>query len=341
MLACEAGNLQKVRVILQKQANPKKFIESMHSIRLGGCKNTPLHAGAVSGCAALCELLVQYKCQINARAYSDDNSTPLMLAALHGHTEAGQVLVHLGANVHATNAQGDTALSLAVGRGNFAFCTFLVDSGGASLQHANILPSAAQSGNVDLCRWIMEEQNIHEPALLIAPMIRAISLGRADVCRFLLERGALVNASSNAENSYLSMACRRGDANLCRLLLTHGAAPSGGNLWEAACAGYPEVCRLIVEAGIDINKPYRDRTMTALHGAALMNHVETVLMLLEAGADPRLRHDGGQSMIEMAKEKGNEAVLGVTLAWLARLAALQAAQEVQMGSCPGSCVGLK
>lgn len=251
------------------------------------------------------------------------------------------MLVQLGANVHATNAQGDTALSLAVGRGNFAFCTFLVDSGGASLQHANILPSAAQSGNVDLCRWIMDEQNIHEPALLISPMIRAISLGRVDVCRFLLERGALVNASSNAENSLLSIACRFGNANICRLLLMHGATPSDMDLWDAACDGKSEVCRLIVAAGIDINKPYKDRMMTALHGAALMNRVETVVALLEAGADPRLRHGGGQSMIEMARENGNEAVLGVTLAWLARQAALGAAQEMQMGSCPGSCVGVK
>lgn len=64
-------------------------------------------------------------------------------------------------------------------------------------------------------------------------------------------------------------------------------------LASAAAAGDVEICRILIEAGADLDAPsgLGVRT-TALHRALLSNNAECVRMLLEAGADPNLEIDG-------------------------------------------------
>jgi ankyrin repeat protein len=64
-------------------------------------------------------------------------------------------------------------------------------------------------------------------------------------------------------------------------------------LASAAAVGDIEICRILIEAGADLDAPSgQGMRTTALHRASEHNNVECVRMLLEAGADPNLAVDG-------------------------------------------------
>eukprot|EP00808_Paulinella_micropora_P027266 g64663.t1 len=58
------------------------------------------------------------------------NATAFMLAAQHGHTEVGRLLLARKADVNATDQHGDTALHLALRHGHFPTAEVLVAAGG-------------------------------------------------------------------------------------------------------------------------------------------------------------------------------------------------------------------
>ena len=55
--------------------------------------------------------------------------TLLMLAALVGNTKIGELLISCGADVSKINTHGDSALSLAAGKGHLPFVKLLMDHG--------------------------------------------------------------------------------------------------------------------------------------------------------------------------------------------------------------------
>ena len=62
--------------------------------------------------------------------------------------------------------------------------------------------------------------------------------------------------------------------------------PSHTPLTAACAQGHSEIARLLLEAGVDINKPDTIFNRTALILASAEGHVETVRLLLQARADP-------------------------------------------------------
>ena len=59
------------------------------------------------------------------------------------------------------------------------------------------------------------------------------------------------------ENSPLGRAIRTGDADTLRRLLDEGARPSDDDISEAQNGEFPEVCKVLITAGlIDINEDF-------------------------------------------------------------------------------------
>ena len=70
------------------------------------------------------------------------------------------------------------------------------------------------------------------------------------------------------ENSPLGRAIRTGDADTLRRLLDEGARPSDDDISEAQNGEFPEVCKVLITAGIiDINEDFE------LAGDLLINMV--------------------------------------------------------------------
>jgi len=117
------------------------------------------------------------------------------------------------------------------------------------------------------------------------PLHLAAFFGNTDVAKYLVTRGAAVNAVSRnrkfaVSNTPLEAAAAAQQVNMVRLLLKLGADPnarSGGG-------------------------------MTPLHEAAGNGNMEIVKLLLSAGASVRAKSDSGKTPAELASERRHEDV---------------------------------
>lgn len=160
----------------------------------------------------------------------------------------------------------------------------------------------------------MVDRRIHEAA----------RLGDAATVRELLDAGMDVNASDEDNATALHWAAAWGKEDVALLLLGAGADPSRtdheGNtpLHLASKKGYTSpklVNHLLQHSAVDVNAR-NAAGMTALHHAARRGRSDMVRLLLEAGADPSLRDDGGHVPLDLALQHRRDAVVDVLKGWV-------------------------
>uniref|UniRef100_A0A8B9PNK2 K Homology domain-containing protein n=1 Tax=Apteryx owenii TaxID=8824 RepID=A0A8B9PNK2_APTOW len=154
-------------------------------------------------------------------------STPLMEAAQEGHLELVKYLLAAGANVHATTATGDTALTYACENGHTDVADVLLQAG-ADLEHES------EGGRT--------------------PLMKAARAGHLCTVQFLISKGANVNrATANNDHTVVSLACAGGHLAVVELLLAHGADPThrlkdgSTMLIEAAKGGHTNVVSYLLD----------------------------------------------------------------------------------------------
>jgi len=181
-------------------------------------------------------------------------------------------------------------------------------------------------------------------ALTIAAALR----GSGPSVKLLLDAGAAADLPEgvHSKNTPLLLASMTGDVENVKLLLAHGAEPTSSALSEAVTFGYPDVVRILIDAGAN-PKLTESSGINLLHWAAVANrpavipilaaagvainaqdeHGFTPIMyaatidfgnttalqaLLKAGGDPKIRNEDGRNAIEQAHHFGHvnlEAVL--------------------------------
>ena len=113
-------------------------------------------------------------------------------------------------------------------------------------------------------------------------MHKAASGAHLDTIVYLCDAGALVDASSELGMTPLLLAAQKGNPDTCRLLLGSGAS---------------------VDA--------KDSTFgwTGLHFATSESHESTMACLIEGGANPRAKDEGGRSAVYCAKHPSIKVLL--------------------------------
>ena len=108
------------------------------------------------------------------------------------------------------------------------------------------------------------------------PLHYAILGGNEETVRYLLSRGALVNAHNIFRETALHWACKEGNPMIVRLLLQHGA--------------FPNV--------LDTERN------TPLHWAAEYDHKDIILLLLENNCEASLhiKNEDGLNPLQVAKQ---------------------------------------
>ena len=183
-----------------------------------------------------------------ANARAESGASALMTAIYHGKTDVRDLLLERGArlDIHEAAAAGKSG-----------------DVAALATQNPDAINSFSADG--------------------FTPLALAAFFGQRDVAQWLLANGADVNAVARNPTGYtpLTGAVARGDAEIVRLLLSHGA-----NATHRYGAGY-----------------------SALHQAAANGKLEIVKLLLDHGAAPSALTDDGQTPLSMAEAKGQtEAV---------------------------------
>jgi ankyrin repeat protein len=118
----------------------------------------------------------------------------------------------------------------------------------------------------------------------LTPLMAAAQLGRADMARLLIRRGARITARSGCGQTALAYAASSGDADTIVLLLQSGADPNVtdafGNtplIWASQCGDADKV-RALLAAGADPARSNRSG-WTATKAARAFGYPDIVMLL--------------------------------------------------------------
>lgn len=117
----------------------------------------------------------------------------------------------------------------------------------------------------------------------IVPVFYAVERGRLDVLQLFVENGADVNQVCNG-------------------------VPLIG---YAVQFGSKTILEYLIEQGADINAATEEGHVTALMGAVQAGYIESVKILLAAGADKSIEDDDGRTALDYAKEYDYKTIIGL------------------------------
>lgn len=147
-----------------------------------------------------------------------------------------------------------------------------------------------------------------------SPLAQAVLRNKTAIALYLLESGALPNATDNSKRGILHLAVERGNATLVAALLKAGADPNPGDkdgwtaLHHAAAKNQLEIAKLLLAGGAD---PMRLSKLggTALHEAAASAGADLVRLLLKHGVDPKLVSKQDVTALDIARKYDNKAAI--------------------------------
>jgi ankyrin repeat protein len=208
--------------------------------------------------------------------------TELMIAAMHGDSGKVRELLEAGAKVDEVNDIGATAFMGAAYGGDLAVVEVLLEWN-ADVNHRD------NKGDT---------------------VLGSVIWGRdARMARVLLAHGANPNVTAYAsETSILQHAAVTGQADIVDLLIEYDvdlAAYGEPSLTVAAWQGKTDIVRALLNAGVDANAGGGYGGQTAVHMAAQNDHVGTVKLLIEHGADVNRLSSDGVTPLRAAIYKGS------------------------------------
>ena len=190
----------------------------------------------------------------------------LIKAAKNGDLSKVRQLFTEGAQANVKNRLGVTPLLAAAMGGHTAIVQVLVENGAK----VNAVPAGLREWALSAARIALDEEDITQAAARgDTALIIAVRQGHTDTARYLLEHGAEINRANRQNESALFVAAELGRAEIVRALLSKGADPNavekenrassftvalsaiGRNtvLIKAAQNGQAEVTRILLDAG--------------------------------------------------------------------------------------------
>lgn len=284
MIASGLGNPQTVEILLRAGANVLSLDPKMGA--------TALHKAALSGNVAVITLLLDHGAFIDQQSPTLGH-TAIIDAVLHKQEAAVKFLLERGAKTMLKTHYNMTALDLARAEG-LAQIVQLIEA--QELQNASLSKS----------------QELHAAVKVndIGKVERLIATGA-----FVHERTPMLGTLDD-DYTPLGLAARDGYAQIVRLLLNAGAdidqlnglmRATAGH--EAAYMGNAEIARLLIEptvgrAALSIDAQGAYNGYTALHDAVWHGYLETVQVLVEAGANLNLKTHSGLTPYDLAHLHG-------------------------------------
>ena len=225
----------------------------------------------------------------DAHARDQLGRTALHGAVVQGHPDVVMALLAAGADVHARDKEGGTSLHWAVYQGHADIGRLLLAAGAAV--------DARDQAGLTALHWAARQ-------------------GHADVGKILLAAGADVDARDHEGATVLHWAAYQGHAGIVKMLFTAGAAVNARDqagltaLHWAAYQGHADIGRLLLLAGADVHA--RDQYgWMSLHWAAHSGPADMVAALLAAGANPTATTNAGQTPLQLAAYNGHADVAAI------------------------------
>ena len=153
---------------------------------------------------------------------------------------------------------------------------------------------------------------IHARENGISPILVAAYHHEPQIASFLADKTVAITifeaAATGKINNVIRLLAR--DPNLVNAYSEDGFHPLG----LACFFGHVDVAEYLVKAGAGINSRSNNRLKAApIQSAASRGHRKIVRMLLEHGADPNIREQGGYTPLHAAAQNGDDEMIRLLL----------------------------
>jgi cytohesin len=187
------------------------------------------------------------------------------------------VLVKAKADVNALDSKGRNALNLLCTVGGDSTAARLLINAGCDVNHADD----------------------HK----ITPLMGAAAAGASDLLSILCKAGAEIDRQNTNGETALDRAVFFNKADIVRYLLQKGADGRAALLAFAGLQDRREAVKALINGGVEVNITDK-RGYTPLRVAVERGDREIVKLLIEKGADVNAKVSGLNSILELAERKG-------------------------------------
>ncbi|XP_017930663.1 E3 ubiquitin-protein ligase MIB1 [Manacus vitellinus] len=287
--------------------------------------HTAMQAASQNGHVDILKLLL--KQNVDVEAEDKDGDRAVHHAAFGDEGAVIEVLHRGSADLNARNKRRQTPLHIAVNKGHLQVVKTLLDFGcHPSLQVVSSIMNVVEAETEVQCPVEKDSEGD-------TPLHDAISKKRDDILAVLLEAGADVTITNNNGFNALHHAALRGNPSAMRVLLSKLPRPwivdekkddGYTALHLAALNNHVEVAELLVHQGnanLDIQNVNQQ---TALHLAVERQHTQIVRLLVRAGAKLDIQDKDGDTPL-------HEALRHHTLSQLRQLQDMQDVGKLIMG----------
>jgi ankyrin repeat protein len=312
-LAVESENFEMVELLVQNGANVN---------HPGFLKSTPFLSAIISANQKLIDFLIKNGAKLDVA--NDRGDTPIMLAAETNNLSLGKYLIEKGININQQNRFLKSPLTAAAYHGNILFVKLLVDSGvDLKSQGGMAAYQAAMRGHHQVLEFLLQQgvsptYEYHVPGSFIGSiMAAAVNAGQIQSVSVLLKHGVDINAKMGFDilaRTPLHSAVISNNFQMAEFLLNNGADIKKEILMvpvlhAAMFQGGPELIRLLIKSGCDINQSAGDLLRTPAHEAADLGNLKALEVLSESGADLTKKDADGKLPVDLAREKGHKDIV--------------------------------
>ncbi|KAM4595595.1 ankyrin repeat and SOCS box protein 5b [Fundulus diaphanus] len=179
-----------------------------------------------------------------------------------------------------------------------------------TIDHVTPLHEACLSGHVACVRALLSAgANVNAATIHGAtPLYNCCASGSVGCMELLLQNGAHVQTRHTHFPSPLHEACRRGNSQCVESLLSHGADPDyqvthlGSPLYVSCLHRHTACSKMLLDRGANVNAGRGDES--PLHAAARQDSPDLVSVLLDHGAQAKLRDGNDQRPVDLAPPGG-------------------------------------
>lgn len=260
---------------------------------------TPLYYAAEKGDLRAIGFLSKFIGLMYDENESDILGYALPVAMQYRKFICSKVLIRHGANTNSADALYGSALMIATRNGHQEMVSYLLSNGAdigfIDSKGRSALHEAAYRGDVVLMKYFLnncgndqaKDGYGKEPLVCIAA-----ERGHVECLRLLVEHDANLNAENSEGYSPIFIAANRNNIDMMKYLIEHGV--------DIHSTGSRPVSWSYFEDGDEVIETEIVSGYTVLHIAAENGDVDTVLFLLENGANPLKENGAGDSAFSLA-----------------------------------------